>query len=95
MKSNAGVFTAFILFAALHLGVGVGARADLCAGEAGGGEITTPDKVVEKGLTALLRLQQPNAVTTTSKLYGSFLSNPAARAEFFQLISATRGSEAP
>ncbi len=40
-------------------------------------------------------VQQPNAVTTTSKLYGSFLSNPAARAEFFQLISATRGSEAP
>jgi GTP cyclohydrolase I len=39
-------------------------------------------------------VQQPNAITTTSKLYGTFLSNAAARAEFFQLIGTTR-SEAP
>jgi GTP cyclohydrolase I len=38
-------------------------------------------------------VQQPNAITTTSKLYGSFLTNPASRAEFFQLIGTTRGAE--
>ena len=38
-------------------------------------------------------VQQPNAVTTTSKLYGTFLSNAAARAEFFQLIGTTRVPE--
>jgi GTP cyclohydrolase I len=38
-------------------------------------------------------VQQPNAITTTSKLYGSFLTNPASRAEFFQLIGTTRGTE--
>ena len=38
-------------------------------------------------------VQQPNAITTTSKLYGSFLTNPASRAEFFQLIGSTRGAE--
>jgi GTP cyclohydrolase I len=32
-------------------------------------------------------VHQPGAVTTTSKLYGTFLSNPAARAEFFTLLS--------
>ena len=31
-----------------------------CAGEAAGGDISTPDKVVDKGLTALLKLQQGN-----------------------------------
>ena len=38
-------------------------------------------------------VQQPNAITTTSKLYGAFLSNAAARAEFFQLIGTTRVPE--
>lgn len=38
-------------------------------------------------------VQQPNAVTTTSKLYGTFLSNSAARAEFFQLIGTTKPVE--
>jgi GTP cyclohydrolase I len=38
-------------------------------------------------------VQQPNAVTTTSKLYGTFLSNAAARSEFFQLIGTTRVPE--
>jgi len=38
-------------------------------------------------------VQQPNAVTTTSKLYGTFLSNAAARAEFFHLIGTTRVPE--
>jgi len=38
-------------------------------------------------------VQQPNAVTTTSKLYGTFLSNAAARAEFFQLIGTTKPAE--
>ena len=32
-------------------------------------------------------VHQPGAVTTTSKLHGTFLSNPAARAEFFTLLS--------
>lgn len=32
-------------------------------------------------------VRQPGAVTTTSKLHGIFLSNPAARAEFFTLLS--------
>jgi GTP cyclohydrolase I len=32
-------------------------------------------------------VRQPEAVTTTSKLYGTFLSNPAARAEFFTLLN--------
>jgi GTP cyclohydrolase I len=39
-------------------------------------------------------VQQPNAITTTSKLYGTFLSNAAARAEFFQLIGAAKPNEA-
>jgi GTP cyclohydrolase I len=38
-------------------------------------------------------VQQPNAITTTSKLYGTFLTNPAARAEFFQLIGTTRAAD--
>ncbi len=38
-------------------------------------------------------VQQPNAITTTSKLYGTFLSNAAARAEFFQLIGTTKPAE--
>jgi GTP cyclohydrolase I len=38
-------------------------------------------------------VQQPNAITTTSKLYGAFLSNAAARAEFFQLIGTTKPIE--
>ena len=38
-------------------------------------------------------VQQPNAITTTSKLYGAFLTNAAARAEFFQLIGTTRPVE--
>ncbi len=32
-------------------------------------------------------VRQPGAITTTSKLHGIFLSNPAARAEFFTLLS--------
>jgi GTP cyclohydrolase I len=32
-------------------------------------------------------VRQPGAVTTTSKLHGIFLSNPAARAEFFTLLN--------
>lgn len=32
-------------------------------------------------------VRQPGAITTTSKLHGLFLSNPAARAEFFTLLS--------
>lgn len=32
-------------------------------------------------------VRQPSSVTTTSKLYGIFLSNPAARAEFFTLLN--------
>jgi GTP cyclohydrolase I len=31
-------------------------------------------------------VRQPGAITTTSKLHGIFLSNPAARAEFFTLL---------
>ncbi len=31
-------------------------------------------------------VRQPSAITTTSKLHGIFLSNPAARAEFFTLL---------
>jgi GTP cyclohydrolase I len=38
-------------------------------------------------------VQQPNAITTTSKLYGTFLTNPAARAEFFQLIGSGRAAD--
>ncbi len=38
-------------------------------------------------------VQQPDAVTTTSKLYGVFLSNPAARAELYQLIAMRRNSQ--
>jgi GTP cyclohydrolase I len=38
-------------------------------------------------------VQQPNAITTTSKLYGTFLTNPAARAEFFQLIGSVRAAD--
>jgi len=33
-------------------------------------------------------VRQPSAITTTSKLHGIFLSQPAARAEFFTLLSA-------
>ena len=32
-------------------------------------------------------VRQPGAVTTTSKLHGSFLTNPAARMELFTLLS--------
>jgi GTP cyclohydrolase I len=32
-------------------------------------------------------VRQPSAITTTSKLHGIFLENPAARAEFFTLLS--------
>jgi GTP cyclohydrolase I len=32
-------------------------------------------------------VRQPGAITTTSKLHGIFLSNPAARAEFFTLLN--------
>jgi GTP cyclohydrolase I len=32
-------------------------------------------------------VRQPGAVTTTSKLHGIFLTNPAARAEFFHLLN--------
>jgi GTP cyclohydrolase I len=32
-------------------------------------------------------VRQPGAVTTTSKLHGIFLTNPAARAEFFHLLA--------
>ncbi len=38
-------------------------------------------------------VQQPNAITTTSKLSGAFLSNAAARAEFFQRIGTTKPIE--
>ncbi len=38
-------------------------------------------------------VQQPDAVTTTSKLHGLFLSNPAARAELYQLIAMRRPSQ--
>jgi GTP cyclohydrolase IA len=38
-------------------------------------------------------VQQPDAVTTTSKLHGVFLSSPAARAELFQLIAMRRHSQ--
>jgi GTP cyclohydrolase I len=38
-------------------------------------------------------VQQPGAVTTTSKLHGTFLSNAAARSEFFQLITSAKRSE--
>ena len=38
-------------------------------------------------------VQQPDAVTTTSKLHGVFLSNPAARAELYQLIAMRRQSQ--
>ncbi len=38
-------------------------------------------------------VQQPDAVTTTSKLHGIFLTNPAARAELFQLIAMRRESK--
>ena len=31
-------------------------------------------------------VRQPGAVTTTSKLHGAFLTNPAARMELFTLI---------
>jgi GTP cyclohydrolase I len=34
-------------------------------------------------------VQQPRAWTTTSKLHGAFLSNPASRTELFTLISNT------
>lgn len=37
-------------------------------------------------------VQQPDAVTTTSKLHGIFLTNQAARAELFQLIAMRRNS---
>lgn len=36
-------------------------------------------------------VRQPSAVTTTSKLHGIFLSNPAARAEFFTLLNVGPG----
>ncbi len=58
MKSSYHSFAAALLLMALHIGV-VG-HCSLCAGEAGVTEISTPDKVVEKGMTALLKLQQPN-----------------------------------
>ncbi len=58
MKPISHSCAAVLLLTALHIGV-VG-YSPLCAGEAGGGEISTPDKVVEKGLAALLKLQQPN-----------------------------------
>ena len=32
-------------------------------------------------------VRQPGAITTTSKLHGSFLTNPAARMEFFTLLN--------
>ena len=38
-------------------------------------------------------VQQPNAITTTSKLHGTFLSNASARSEFFQLINSSKRSE--
>ncbi|HAQ67136.1 MAG: GTP cyclohydrolase I FolE [Planctomycetota bacterium] len=38
-------------------------------------------------------VQQPGAITTTSKLHGTFLSNAAARSEFFQLITSAKRSE--
>jgi GTP cyclohydrolase I len=38
-------------------------------------------------------VQQPGAITTTSKLHGTFLSNAAARSEFFQLINSAKRSE--
>lgn len=38
-------------------------------------------------------VQQPDAVTTTSKLHGVFLSSPAARAELYQLIALRRPSQ--
>ena len=58
MKSSYHSFAAALLLTALHIGI-VG-HCSLCAGEAGVTEISTPDKVVEKGMTALLKLQQPN-----------------------------------
>ncbi|MDZ4755188.1 MAG: GTP cyclohydrolase I FolE [Phycisphaerae bacterium] len=36
-------------------------------------------------------VRQPSAVTTTSKLHGIFLTNPAARAEFFTLLKMRPG----
>jgi GTP cyclohydrolase I len=38
-------------------------------------------------------VQQPQAVTTTSKLHGVFLSNPAARMEFLTLCGISRPRE--
>jgi GTP cyclohydrolase I len=38
-------------------------------------------------------VQQPGAITTTSKLHGTFLSNASARSEFFQLITSAKRSE--
>ena len=58
MKSTYHSFAAALLLTALHIAV-VG-HSPLCAGEAVVTEIATPDKVVEKGMTALLKLQQPN-----------------------------------
>lgn len=37
-------------------------------------------------------VRQPSAITTTSKLHGIFLTNPAARAEFFTLLKVKPGA---
>ena len=61
MRLKYRAFAGLFVLAAIQLGIAgnvhLGAGE---AGEAGGREISTPDKVVEKGLVALLRLQQPN-----------------------------------
>lgn len=38
-------------------------------------------------------VRQPGAITTTSKLHGIFLTNPAARAEFFTLLNLRSGAK--
>ncbi|MBL9121287.1 MAG: GTP cyclohydrolase I FolE [Phycisphaerae bacterium] len=38
-------------------------------------------------------VRQPGAITTTSKLHGIFLTNPAARAEFFTLLNLRSGTK--